>query len=107
MPWPPYPRTMPYRPALRTAASIAAEISVRRPRPVRGPRAPAAIPAHIPSWATPIIRAIRGSISPTPTVTAASPKQVLREGDVISIDCGAILDGDDVALAQNLLRRRD
>src|SRR2546421_4540314 len=79
MPCPPYPRTIPYRPpAPRIDASIAAEMSVSRPRPVRSARAPAAIPAHIESSATRIMRVILGSISPTPTVIAASPCQPSR-----------------------------
>src|SRR2546430_2581783 len=78
MPCPPYPRTIPYRPAPRIDASIAAEMSVSRPRPVRSARAPAAIPAHMASSATVIIRSTFGSIWPTPTVTAASPCQPSR-----------------------------
>ena len=66
---------MPYRPAWRIVDSIAYEMSVSRPRPDRSDRAPAAIPAHIASCATSIIRSIFGSICPTPTVIAASPCQ--------------------------------
>src|SRR5215475_1678217 len=73
MPCPPYPSTMPYRPWRLISASIAAEMSVSRPRPDAAPRAAAAIPAHIASSAASAIRSNSGFTSPTPTVMAASP----------------------------------